>query len=388
METIKPFFKKQDIVIAVSSSDEYSPYLCVYLESLKENASKDKQYDIVIFERNISERNKKIILEYIQTKNISIRYFNPVSFFKNCMLYVSHDYFKEECYFRLAAPVIFKNYKKVIFTDLDLILCDDILNLGEIDLKTAPLAACIEPVWQELYLRNCRIYNTNIQNYTNKVLELPGSFEYFNTGVCIFDVDKYNKEEAFYNILNEIKTTKFLYQEQCALNKYFKGRFYKLPLIWNYELAPSLIKNELNFVFYNSYKKEEENAKIIHYLGRFKPWINPKEYKAEIWWQYARKTPFYEEILQRMVQFNVSSPGNMNNEIANIRSEIVNNQYNQKLLYTMKHMLYFNLKKYYYKCKGFVFGKNNEKYKKKYKIVKTLLKDANSLNKQLKRIRI
>ena len=261
METIKPFFKKQDIVIAVSSSDEYSPYLCVYLESLKENASKDKQYDIVIFERNISERNKKIILEYIQTKNISIRYFNPVSFFKNCMLYVSHDYFKEECYFRLAAPVIFKNYKKVIFTDLDLILCDDILNLGEIDLKTAPLAACIEPVWQELYLRNCRIYNTNIQNYTNKVLELPGSFEYFNTGVCIFDVDKYNKEEAFYNILNEIKTTKFLYQEQCALNKYFKGRFYKLPLIWNYELAPSLIKNELNFVFYNSYKKEEENAK-------------------------------------------------------------------------------------------------------------------------------
>ena len=73
METIKPFFKKQDIVIAVSSSDEYSPYLCVYLESLKENASKDKQYDIVIFERNISERNKKIILEYIQTKNISIR---------------------------------------------------------------------------------------------------------------------------------------------------------------------------------------------------------------------------------------------------------------------------------------------------------------------------
>ena len=36
---------------------------------------------------------------------------------------------------------------------------------------------------------------------------------------------------------------------------------------------------------------------IIHYATFEKPWLCPHLPLAEIWWQYARLTPFYEECL-------------------------------------------------------------------------------------------
>ena len=356
---IEPAFKDQNIVIAVSSSDEYSPYLCVYLQSLKEHADQNKNYDIVIFERNIEQRTKDIIVNHIATNNISIRYYNPMQFFKNCKLFISHEYFKEECYFRLASPLIFRNYDKVIFTDLDLILCDDILKLGDFNLDSNPIACCSEQLWPELYMCNCSIYNINIKNYTDNILKLKTPYDYFNTGVCIFNVKKCNEENSFENLLNEIKNNHFLYQEQCAINKYFKGRIYKLPENWNYELEHNLMQNKNNIKIYKIYKEKEKDAKILHFLGRFKPWINPKEYKAEVWWSYARKTPFYEEILRRMCSCS-SVPVEIFKDVL---------QYKKNLFGYWKYKL----------LRNFVFGLQRQKYIDKKHILKHKISVAKNI---------
>ncbi|TKZ35798.1 hypothetical protein EZH24_03380 [Brachyspira catarrhinii] len=39
------------------------------------------------------------------------------------------------------------------------------------------------------------------------------------------------------------------------------------------------------------------NPKIIHYCDIYKPWKSPELELANIWWQYARKTSFYEDII-------------------------------------------------------------------------------------------
>ena len=97
---------------------------------------------------------------------MSIRFYNPVGFFDNIELKVTHPYFKEECFYRIAAPLIFKEYEKVIFTDIDLILQDDILNLANYDLNGKCIAASKEILWQEMYNHQTVIHLSLIHIYS------------------------------------------------------------------------------------------------------------------------------------------------------------------------------------------------------------------------------
>ena len=42
------------------------------------------------------------------------------------------------------------------------------------------------------------------------------------------------------------------------------------------------------------------NAVMIHYAGVPKPWRVRKIYRSELWWEYARLTPFYEDFLEEL----------------------------------------------------------------------------------------
>ena len=50
----------------------------------------------------------------------------------------------------------------------------------------------------------------------------------------------------------------------------------------------------------DKYMEARINPKIVHYAGPEKPWTCPWGDFAEIFWDYAKKTPYYEEILYRM----------------------------------------------------------------------------------------
>ena len=122
---------------------------------------------------------------------------------------------------------------------------------------------------------------------------------------------------------------------------------------------------------------------------------------ADIWWQYARKTPFYEEILQKLIDFRISQrkPQANTAEIQQLRKEFAQvhfpninnrfaaNEYNTKLLFVIEHPMRFKLKKSWYAIKkAFAFGKRYQKYKQKYQSLKTLLKDAKKLKKSFFKI--
>lgn len=289
-EEINPKWEESPYAICVSSSNEYSPYLYVYLKNLISHSVSKK--DIIVFERDISDENKRRINTLVNN-DVCIRFINPSYLFNSSNLYISHDYFKEECYYRIAAPLLLKNYKKIIFTDLDLLVFDDISILNSIDLEGKIIAACIEPVWKIFCDQDVQIKGVSIREYSKNILQLSEPYSYYNTGVVVIDVQQFNKADSFKKLLEIVNNNKLLYQEQCALNILFKNNFYTLPSIWNFELLP-MLKD------YVRYSKDESEAKVIHYLGGNKPWKNCNEYKADLWWNIARDTPFYEEIYFRM----------------------------------------------------------------------------------------
>lgn len=395
MKTVNLVYDKNVVSLSVSCSNEYVPYLSVFLESIKQNADAKRNYDIVVFERSISEENKLKLCNRYNSNNMSLRFFNPSDYFKGKDLFVSRASFKEECYYRIAAPLIFKDYKKILFTDVDLVFDKDPALIYDIDTNNAEIAAVKDPIMSGYYKSD---YKTEV--YLKNVLCMSEPLEYLNTGVMLFNVEPYTKHKLFYKILEHCMKNHFKLQEQDGISSLLAHRVFKLPIICNYtpynkEWSSDNIIDYMPENVQKEYISANGKAIIYHWAGESaKPWFYPEEVLADIWWQYARQTPFYEEILARLIDFkaskaqeNISAVSAFRAEFAKVHFPNINNrfgagEYNAKLSFVMNHLLHFRLKKFGYALKkAFAFGERYAKYNDKYQRTKQLIKDAKKLKK-------
>lgn len=378
--------------IACGSSNLYAPYLSVYLNSILKNSSPKKQYDIVVLETDISDENKSKLIGMVQKyKNVSLRFYKVNGLFADIQLNISFPYFAKQCYYRLASGKIFERYTKVLFTDIDLIFNSDIADILEISMENYPLAACEEILWTKENRVGRIELGHNVSEYISKTLNMSG--KYFNTGVLLIDIKKFNNIISFEDLLERAIKQEYINQEQCLLNKTFDGKIKKLPSVYNFEIYQGIYNSKAPT--YRNYMIDVDKAFVYHFLTAKKAWFYPDLPKADIWWQYARQTPFYEEILARLIDFRVSqqlpkSQGDvlqLRNEIAKVHFPNINNrfgagEYNAKLSFVMNHLLHFRLKKFGYALKkAFAFGERYAKYNDKYQKTKQLIKDAKKLKK-------
>ena len=73
IKTLTPLWNDNYVAIAMSSSEEYLPYLSVCLQSLVDNSSIDNKYDIIIFSSAPESYQKQLIIDTYTKENISIR---------------------------------------------------------------------------------------------------------------------------------------------------------------------------------------------------------------------------------------------------------------------------------------------------------------------------
>lgn len=358
-DIVYPYFNANSYCIAMSSSNEYVPYLSVCLQSIKEHASDDKNYDLIVFSKEITERNKQQLKVQIEQSNIKLRFVNPSYLFENKNLYIACKYFKEECYYRIAAPIVIKGYDKILFTDIDLVYNKDaaeIFNCTENMIE--PLAAVKDPI-MAAYV-NSNINNTRV--YIENTLNIGKSYLYVNTGVLVFNTKQYIEQDLFEKILNICLEKQFLFQEQDAINSILGEKIFHLPLKCNYTPMNSMWAND-NVEYYmplnilNEYKNAEKNAIIVHYAGGItKPWEHPEEKQSFLWWEYARRTPYYEEILYHQMRSQTIDTSCISDAI----------NWNKLCLQYIK-----------YKFLGkILFGKTRQRYKQKRYIYKERINNA------------
>ena len=307
-------------VVAMSSSNEYVPYLSVCLQSLKEHSSIKNNYNIVIFEKSITNENKKILQEQIVAKNISLRFVNPENLINKYELQYPAQY-SLECYFRLVAPLILEQYTKMIFTDVDLIFQKDIKELYEIDLGNKALGAVQDYIWN-IFINTPEL---EWKEYCNSILQLDKPDKYFNTGVLILNIKEFNKNEYSKQLLELVSHTYFKILEQDGLNKYFQTNIKYLNSAWNFPVMNSVFKYYQSYMpedIFKLYKQDQEHPYIIHFAGCEKPWFYPNMDFADIWWEYAKKTPFYEEIVKRYKEHKTKRKNEVKKELKLIKFKV------------------------------------------------------------------
>ena len=270
-----------EIPIFFSTDDNYIPYLDIAVRSLIENASKDYQYRIIVLNTGIEPENiakvKKnerdgFVIDFI---DISKHLEKIKSYFKK----VYH--FSIVTYYRIFIASLFPQYDKIVYLDCDLVVLGDISKLYGTELGDNILGAV-----PDQYVCNTKEFKI----YAEKAIGVNPN-NYFNAGVFVISLEQFRKNNIENKFISLITKHDFdlLDPDQAYLNYLCFGKTQILPNGWNKSPTELLCEGDKNIVHYNLYKK---------------PWQYDDVIDGEYFWKYAKKSPFYELILQRKKQFS------------------------------------------------------------------------------------
>lgn len=300
METrIKPAFTENNIPIFFSCSEQFVPHTAAAIQSLMVHASGRINYDIIILHTGVSKNSQRllqIMAEYVG--NFSVRFWDVNELFRSKEL-GTYMRFTVEVFYRLVIPWLLE-CPKAIYLDSDLVVQRDIADLFDVDIGDNLLGAVVDATIVGEYSI------PEIREYHDKVLSLKNPYSYFNSGVLVFNIPAFRSAFKAEELLDFAQKRTYRYVDQDVLNAKCGMRTCMLDMKWNVmtdhggtrideiaRLAPSTI--------YQTYLESRENPYIIHYAGGEKPWNNPQSDFAEVYWKYARQTPFYEATLYRMM---------------------------------------------------------------------------------------
>ncbi|WP_303691810.1 DUF4422 domain-containing protein [Megamonas hypermegale] len=297
-----PIKKKNNIPVILMSSNYFAPYLGVFIQSLINTSSKNNYYDIIVFEREISQRNKSLLEEIVENySNIKLRFYNPQKKINDVKLYIAAANFAYEAYYRIFSPWILLNYDKAIVMDCDIVLNRDIADLYQFNIDNY-LAAAVKDIIYQGFLNS--LDRSNWINYSKEKLGLSEPYNYINTGVLLLNLKKIRERYSFEYVIDFAKNAKFRYQEQDIFNVLLNNSVLFLDRTWNFGVESNLPTKYCHELApaqsYEEYLETKKNPSIIHYLAKPKPWDDPNVEFADKFWKIARQTSFYEIILARL----------------------------------------------------------------------------------------
>jgi lipopolysaccharide biosynthesis glycosyltransferase/sulfatase maturation enzyme AslB (radical SAM superfamily) len=300
-DDFSPAFIENNIPIAVSVNNQYAPILGVMLHSLIETSDPCKNYDILVLcnGNNISPENtRRLTLTVKKHQNVVLRYVNVSRLLTDLSFYIRVN-FSIETYFRLFLPQVLPNYKKILYLDADMVVRHDIAELFDIDLEGNFLGAVRDPIITGS--QESSVFNT--KEYMSK-LGIKNAYNYFQAGVLILDLEKLSSISK--NMIEYAASNECMLVDQDVLNLFCQGKVKFIDNIWNVDvntIAMSVIDSAPPDVK-KRYISNRENAYIYHFAGDIKPWKDTSHEFANYFWEMARKTCWYEVLLENLIKSN------------------------------------------------------------------------------------
>ncbi len=293
----------EKVVIFFAVNNTYAPYLGVTLASLVQQAKSEREYELVILYHDLSERNRdllKHIVEQVERKDAGcfrLR-FKGVSI-NGADYKFAHGYkpLSIETWYRLFAPSLFPEYDKMLWLDSDVLVRADVAELYATDMGDNWIAACrwdYGIIWLLEHERKQKI--STMKNYFAKTLKIKKPKEdYVNAGVLLMNLRALREQNVQGKFLQAAQNRKMYFHDQCVINMICHDHIHYIDSVWNGLISYDI--NELPLKYRKKALADREERKIIHWAGRRKPWNLPHYEASEEWWSYARKLPYYEEIL-------------------------------------------------------------------------------------------
>lgn len=271
----------QRIPVFYACDDNFIKYTVVSIHSMKKNASKAHKYHIYILHTGISEGMMEKVLE-LADDSFEISFENVAEYLHSIADKLPlRDYYSKTTYFRLFIADMFPEYDKALYIDSDTVVNGDIGELYLTDIGDAYVGACHEQVMVQT-----DVYGT----YAEKVVGIS-RHNFFNAGLILINCHAFRQHKALKRFTELLQVYNFaVTQDEDYLNLICKDHVYWLDQRWNTEVFGEI-----------PYPIEE--AKMIHYIMVSKPWHYSDCRHGEIFWQYAKETSVYGEILSTLESY-------------------------------------------------------------------------------------
>ena len=192
----------------------------------------------------------------------------------------------ETAYYRLIAPELIPEYGKFLYSDVDVIIREDLQKFYELDLTDCYFAA----------VDNCSRLRPNVRKYLSEKLGLDWQKGYYYSGNLVINARQLMADGKLQEF-RALGRNAYHQQDMDSINISCNGRF--LPLgpsfcmtVQLYDLMVSR-RPEMERL----YGKEEINhalrSGIVHYNGA-KPWQQACP-NMDIWWSYYRRSMVFDE---------------------------------------------------------------------------------------------
>jgi len=279
--------KKQieSIPVFFSIDDNYAPFLSVALSSIVRNSSKTYAYKVIVLYMKLSERNRRMLAS-LAAENLEIQFIsmeNRLDGITDCMSNrLRADYFTLTIYFRLFIPVMFPEYDKAIYLDSDIVVPGDISELYRTELGDNLLAAAADHSVVDV---------PQLAKYIEDGVGID-KHHYINSGVLLMNLKRMREAQLEQRFLELMNTYHFdcIAPDQDYLNVMCSGKILYLPASW--DAMPTQGTEPI------------EKPKLIHYNLFAKPWCYDHVQYEEYFWEYAKKSGYFSEILSFKAQYS------------------------------------------------------------------------------------
>lgn len=257
--------------------------------SLLNKAKEDVFYEMYVLHPDITAENEKLLQGVVgRFKNASLSFKNTQNFLKDEWANGNWDGHQRKGQFSLATVIVcfasefFPQYDKILYSDVDIVVKEDISELWNIDLTDKYLAAVRSP-----FLKSSP---AELSHLPAEVREKVKD-SYFGTGILLMNLKKIREDRLTDEMLAVVHDDSIpkRWPDQDILNIACDNKTALIPL--NYVGYPYLLDSLKKTDFTSHYTRDELfdsliNMKIIHYAN-LKPW-NAKIPYAEEWWTIYR----------------------------------------------------------------------------------------------------
>ena len=238
--------------------------------------------------------------------HVEIKFYNLEGDFKGA----TNKSFPLAAYYRLSLPSLLTNIDKIIYTDLDGIILDDLSEMYSIEFK------------KNMYFCGTLDYAHMVNEIKNFSIIIN---KYINSGFLLINLKEIRNDGIEKKLREFVSSNELPMADQTAINAVCNSNIqilsykYSLFALDSFEQLVNLNKNQdAMYRFNNSeLKKAFDEPLFFHYFDGTKPFkkynFKPK-FNRVYWWYYAKMSGFYKEILE-FYKFNITGIEKLINQI-------------------------------------------------------------------------
>lgn len=254
----KPNKIKTKINVAFCTNKRGVNLTAVTIKSLL-NVSRNRcDYNIyLVIDSDVTAQDKKILSKLIDGTSSTMTFLKPNHDFDKSYL----DGWTRAIYYRTMLPKLLPNVDKIIYADIDVIFCNDLIEAFNLDLG-------------KNYIAGVKTFNNG----------------YINSGFLIMNLKQIRKDGLYEKWLDASRKKRWKNPDQDLLNYTCRGRILYLPLKYNFQPMDGA-----NIYKYHSAQEISDikyHLNVLHFSNWMKPW-HDKHHRpifSELWWEHAVQT--------------------------------------------------------------------------------------------------